>query len=1110
VAHLGIQVAEALEYAAGQGILHRDVKPSNLLLDVWGTVWLTDFGLAKAAGTPDLTRPGVLLGTLRYMAPERFDGRADVRSDVYALGLTLYEVIALRPAFAAQDQAEVIRQITNAEVPRLDRIDHRLPRDLVTIVHKAMARDPADRYQTAGALAEDLRRFVEDRSIVARRASLREQTWRWCRRNPTMAGLFAALLALVLLAVGGGQRFARQRAEQRAEAAGRQALAQQAVEAALIRADPRRARGRWQEARTVLAEAEGRLDEADSEDLRQRHKQARADLDLVIRLEEIRVARATYIEGAFVADTAAGDYARAFAEAGLEWTAKETAEKIRRSAIREHLVAALDDWALATSSGLLRWQLTGLASSVDPDPSWRDRLPGLLVWDERAALERLAAEAPVAQLSPQFLTVLGVRLRRAGADAERFMRTAQGLHPADFWLNMDLGLTLLKNGKPADAVGFFRAALAARPDCSYVYNKLGLALGQLHRPEQAMAAYRRAIELDGKNANAHYNLAEALLDKGQTEQAIAEYRRAAEADPPAAMHSHNKLGLVLLARGKVPEALAEYRRAIAAEPTASLPHYNLGLALRAQGQAEGAMAEFRRAAALDRSDPDPHFQLGLCLQDREQLDQAVAEYRRAIDLDPRSGSAYYQLGFVLRARGDAEKAIGHFRKATQLDPGGVLAHDALADALLHRGRWAAARAAAQRGLGLVPGNEPRRAALQQKLKQCDQLLALDARLPAILQGKEQLADSGQQLALARLCRDHGRPDASARLYAAAFAARPALADDLGSRNRYDAACAAIRAADGGGDEAPLTEAERAGLRRQALDWLRADLAPRSKLPQGDKSAAEALRTWQTDAALAAVCDRARLEGLPDEERKQWRRLWADVDAALGDDPVERGQRHAAHREWEKAADCYTRASTLEPAEEGHFWFEYAAVLLLSGDRAGYARACARMMKRCTETPDVRPYHAARACTLAPDSVADAARPGQLAEKELEDKAREFWSLTEKGALHYRAGRFADAVLLFERSLRADARPGRAVVNWLWLALANQRLGKTEEARRWLGKAQAWLDPYGEGMPGRAEQDLGLHLHNWLEAHILRREAEALLATGPTEARERDPAKTPGK
>jgi hypothetical protein len=135
---------------------------------------------------------------------------------------------------------------------------------------------------------------------------------------------------------------------------------------------------------------------------------------------------------------------------------------------------------------------------------------------------------------------------------------------------------------------------------------------------------------------------------------------------------------------------------------------------------------------------------------------------------------------------------------------------------------------------------------------------------------------------------------------------------------------------------------------------------------------------------------------------------------------------------------------------------------------------------------------ARACTLAPDAVAEASLPGRLAEEELQGAGREFWSLTEQGALAHRAGRFRQAVPLFEQSLQAEPRSGRAVLNWLWLALAHERLGKAEEARRWLRDAQAWLDQYGDGMPARADAELGLHPHNWLEAHVLRREAEALI------------------
>ena len=123
VARIGVQVADALAYAHGQGVLHRDIKPANLLLDLRGTVWVTDFGLAKAADADDLTQTGDIVGTLRYMAPERFDGSGDARADVYALGLTLYELLTLRPAFGAENRAKLVQQVTAAAPPspRVDR-----------------------------------------------------------------------------------------------------------------------------------------------------------------------------------------------------------------------------------------------------------------------------------------------------------------------------------------------------------------------------------------------------------------------------------------------------------------------------------------------------------------------------------------------------------------------------------------------------------------------------------------------------------------------------------------------------------------------------------------------------------------------------------------------------------------------------------------------------------------------------------------------------------------------------------------------------------------------------------------------------------------------------
>jgi formylglycine-generating enzyme required for sulfatase activity len=199
VARIGVQVAGALAYAHKLGVLHRDIKPGNLLLDLDGVVWVTDFGLAKADDSDDLTHTGDLLGTFRYMPPEAFEGVSDARGDVYALGLTLFELVALRPAYPERDRNRLIKEVTTGDPPRLRRLRPDAPRDLVTVVEKATEKNPARRYQTAGALADDLQRFLDGRSILARRAGAAEQLGRWVRRNPGVAGAAAAVvLALTL------------------------------------------------------------------------------------------------------------------------------------------------------------------------------------------------------------------------------------------------------------------------------------------------------------------------------------------------------------------------------------------------------------------------------------------------------------------------------------------------------------------------------------------------------------------------------------------------------------------------------------------------------------------------------------------------------------------------------------------------------------------------------------------------------------------------------------------------------------------------------------------------------------------------------------------------
>lgn len=202
VIRYGIQIARALQYAHQKGVLHRDIKPSNLLLNQSGDVKVTDFGLAKLLHEDDdATRSGDVVGTLRYLPPESIDGSTDQRGDLYALGATLYELLTLQPAFAGSDHTQTLDQITRGHFANLRSIDSSIEQDLETVVLKAMAHDPNDRYPSAAAFADDLERVVDFRPIHARQTGALQRVRRWSRREPALATLWVVLILVATVGV---------------------------------------------------------------------------------------------------------------------------------------------------------------------------------------------------------------------------------------------------------------------------------------------------------------------------------------------------------------------------------------------------------------------------------------------------------------------------------------------------------------------------------------------------------------------------------------------------------------------------------------------------------------------------------------------------------------------------------------------------------------------------------------------------------------------------------------------------------------------------------------------------------------------------------------------
>ncbi len=526
------------------------------------------------------------------------------------------------------------------------------------------------------------------------------------------------------------------------------------------------------------------------------------------------------------------------------------------------------------------------AIALDPKFASAHNGLGTALQDKSQLDEAIACYKKAIELDPKKAEVhsnLGNALRTKGQLEEAIIsyKKAIELNPKFADAHNDLGTALQDKSQLDEAIACYKKAIELDPKKAGVYANLGNALRNKGQPAEAIACYKKAIELDPNMSSGHNGMGMALKDNGQIDEAIACLKKAVELDPQKAV-VHSNLGNALRAKGLIDEAITCCRKAIELDPKFANARNNLGHALKDKGQVDEAINCYRQAIELNPKFAIAYNSLGISLRDKGQVEEAIACYKMAIELDPNYAIVHNNLGAVLVAKGQLEEAIDCYRKAIALDPKLASAHNNLGNALREKGQLDEAVACYRKAIELVP----KFAVAQSNLAKTEELATFRAKLLAFRNGNYTPASNEERLGLVEWCRIKKLNLTATSLYSAAFAADRKLADDLESNHRYNAACYAMLAAAGQGeDAAKLDDEERTRLRKQAVAWLRADLALRSKQLQAAKPAEgtkvqRVLRHWQQDPDLIAIRDAAALTKLPPEEQKACTQLWADVAALL--------------------------------------------------------------------------------------------------------------------------------------------------------------------------------------------------------------------------------------
>lgn len=627
-------VADALHFAHQRGVVHRDMKPSNLLLNGDGRLMISDFGLARSSSDPSLTLTRALMGTSRYMAPEMIDhalGPVGVGSDVYALGATLYELLTLQPLFAGTSDREILHHVQHREPAPPRAVVRQIPRELETVCLKALAKRPRDRYGSAEELANDLRRWRLDLPILARRPRLTARVFRFVRKHKVAVGATAIVTAALVTSAALAINY--QRAKAQTASLETTAKSQRVT---LMHADATRA---WEA---------GRFDEA------------------------LRIMEALLAENPQSADWR-------FLRAKCLRFMGRGSEAI---AVMEQLIAENpSDW----KTHLELATLYGSAPTEDaekrrfhqqefqrlkpdtPDAWWAQ---AMVEGDPRVALEYVNKALAANPNEFGYLKTRTDILRQLGQydamllDAERLVAMRPGW---DFThVAHAQALSMLKRHTEAEAS--LTRAIELSPNEARYWAGRSQAREKSGRSQDALADALRAIELDPSLAIAHAAAGTARTALGDPRSALVDCDRAVALDPLNAelffirMFVHGQLG-------DWSGVVADTTRAIELLPNDPRGYRNRLVALQSLGQNDRALADASRYVELAPTSAEAH---GYRAMLRERLGDdagAVGDYTNAIKYDPMKVSNFYSRAECNLRLGRADLALGDLIRVNELQPG---------------------------------------------------------------------------------------------------------------------------------------------------------------------------------------------------------------------------------------------------------------------------------------------------------------------------------------------------------------------------------------------------------------------------------------------------------